>query len=296
MKRVLCLAHCALLLCGPAYAQGKSALAPGKNKPGHGSGAAAPSRNELTSIAPPSSARGGEAPLAWIDDASLLPPGMVSFSISAMRWDGSGASEVDFPVVDAAIGVAPRLQLSASVPRVVGGADPTGAAGGVGTSFFSAKLAVYEHRMAAFKVAASPTLQVLGEGVTESAEPGRGRLRWGLPMSAEVSRGIVRLYGGGGYFSPGLWFAGAAVGAQPAARLFVSGGFARAWRGAETPGVPLAERDRKEVSGGAAYVLTPSVTLFGSMSQTVQTLMENGAGRSIVGGASFSFIAAASKP
>jgi hypothetical protein len=292
---------CALVLCSaPAWAQGKSGQAPGQNKgsgKGSGAAAAAPSRNELSAIGvAPTPSPSGATPLAWVDDASVLPPGTVTFSMSAMRWSGDGVSEVDAPIVDAAFGIAPRVQLSASVPRVVGSADPDGAAGGVGTSFFAAKIGVYEHAKSAVKVAVSPTLQVLGEGVVAGLEPGEGRVRWGMPVSAEISRGSLRLYGGGGYFSPGLWFTGAAVGAQAAEKVFVSVGFNRAWRHSDVPDIPISDRDRKEISGGVAYILRPSITVFGSVGRTVKTLVENGAGTSIVGGASFSFATSATKP
>ena len=62
---------------------------------------------------------------------SVLPPGMVSLSISGVRWQGADLSEVNFPVVDMAIGLGPRVQLGASIPRIVGAADPTQAIGGV---------------------------------------------------------------------------------------------------------------------------------------------------------------------
>lgn len=288
----------AVFLCAAsASAQGNSSNAPGKTKTKTSSGstaAAAPSRNQLAAVAvAPVPSPSGATPLAWVDDASLLPPGMVTLSMSAMRWSGGGISEVDAPIIDAAIGLAPRVQLSASIPRVVGSANPDGAIGGVGTSFFSAKIAAIDKPI---KVAVAPTLQLLGEGVIAALEPGEGRVRWGLPVSAEISRGAMRIYGGGGYFSPGLWFTGAAVGAQAASNVFVSAGFSRAWRRSEIPDVPLSERDRKEISGGVAYVLHPSVTVFGSIGRTVKTLIENGAGTSIVGGASFSVVRAARKP
>ena len=170
----------ALAVSTPALAQGKSQQ--GKNT-------APPSRNELTPVAPMSTSPTRATPLAWIDDASLLAPGMVALSVSAMRWQGGGLSEVDAPIVDAAFGLAPRVQLSASVPRVVGSADPAGAAGGVGTSFFSAKIAVYEAPKHAFKVATAPTLQLLGKGIVQSLGSQQSRVRWGLPVSAEVSSG-----------------------------------------------------------------------------------------------------------
>ena len=284
-----------LVCCTTAVAQGNSAQAPGKTK--SKTTTAAPSRNELTAVAvAPVPSPSGATPLAWVDDATLLPPGMVTVSLSALRWSGGGVSEVDAPIVDVAAGIAPRLQISASVPRVVGGAEPDGAVGGVGTSFFGAKIGVYEHAKHSFKVAATPTLQVLGEGVVASLEPGEGRVRWGLPVSAEISHGSMRVYGGSGYFSPGLWFAGAAVATQASEKIFLSGGFSRAWRHSEIADVPMSERDHKELSGGVAYVVHPSITVFGSVSRTVMTLIENGAGTSIIGGASFSFAASSSKP
>ena len=289
-----CAITCALVVCSrDASAQGKSQQPQGQKRQTRPSGAqiasaGAPSRNEL--VAPAVTAASvGATPLAWVDDASIVEPGNVALAISAMRWTGSGFSEVDVPIVDATFGLAPRVQLSASVPRVAGSADPAGAVGGMGTTFFSAKAALYEHKKHSFKVAAAPTLQLLGEGVVPSLGPDEGRTRWGLPVSAEASRGRARVYGGGGYFSPGLWFAGAALSAQAAEKVFVSGGFSRAWRRTDVADIPLGERDRKEISGGAAYLVTPQVTAFASIGHTIRTLPENGAGTSILGGVSLLF-------
>ena len=255
-----------------------------------------PSRNELAPVAPSAVSSTGVTPLAWVDDAGLLAPGQVSLSVSAMRWQGGGLGEVDAPIVEAAFGLAPRVQLSASIPRVVGGADPSGAAGGVGTSFFSTKIALYEAPAHAFKVAASPTLQLLGAGVVESLGSTRSRVRWGLPVSAEVSRGTTRVYGGGGYFSPGLWFSGAAVGFGINEKTNASVGVSRAWRRIDIADVPLSARDRKEVSGGLSYALRPGISVFGSIGRTFATLDENGAGTSISGGLSIFFAAASRRP
>lgn len=254
-----------------------------------------PSRNEL---APAASARSSTSatPLAWVDDASLLAPGQVALSVSAMRWQGGGLGEVDAPIIDAAFGLAPRVQLSASIPRVHGGADPSGAAGGVGTSFFSAKIALHEIPKYGFKVAAAPTLQLLGAGVVESLGSAQSRVRWGLPVSAELSRGTTRVYGGGGYFSPGLWFTGVAIGFGINDRTNTSVGVSRAWSSTDLADVPLSERDRKEISGGLSYTLRPGVSVFGSIGRTVATLDENGAGTSISGGLSIFFAAAAHRP
>ena len=277
----------ALAVSTPALAQGKSP--PKKNT-------APPSRNELAAAAPMATSPSSATPLAWVDDASLLAPGMVALSVSAMRWQGGGLSEVDAPIVDAAFGLTSRVQLSASVPRVVGSADPAGAAGGIGTSFFSAKIAVYEAPNHNFKIATGPTLQLLGKGIVESLGSQQSRVRWGLPVSAEVSRGTMRLYGGGGYFSPGLWFSGVAAGFAITDKTNASVGVSRAWRRTDTPDVLLSERDRKEISGGASYALRPAISVFGSIGRTFATLEENGAGTSISGGLSIFFAADTRRP
>jgi hypothetical protein len=294
IRLTVCSLALGFLCSTPVLAQGRSSQAPGKNK---GTTTGAPSRNQLAAVAVvPTGGVNSATPLAWVDDASLLSPGALTVSTSVMRWSGAGISEVDAPIIDVAAGLTPRLQISASVPHVVGSADPNGAAGGVGTSFFGAKIGVYEHAKSSVKVAATPTLQVLGEGVVATLGPDDGRVRWGLPVSAEISRGTLRVYGGSGYFSPGLWFAGAALSKQATSKVFVSGGFSRAWRHSDIADVPLSERDHKELSGGVAYVLHPTITVFGSIGRTVMTLAENGAGTSIVGGASFSFAASTARP
>jgi hypothetical protein len=67
-------------------------------------------------------------------------------------------------------------------------------------------------------------------------------------------------------------------------RAYLSGGVSRAWRPADSAGVPAG--DRKELSIGAAYVLTPRITTYGSVGRTFATLPENGAGTSISAGIS----------
>src|SRR3989442_320262 len=131
-----------LAVAVPVHAQGKSAgKGTGNNASGHKS--TPPSSSPLPSaIAGPAAGAAGVPPLAWLDDASLLEPGSVSTTISAVRWSGTDLSEVNFPIVQAAIGVTQRFQIGASVPHVVGSADGTGPVGGVGTSYISTKIAL----------------------------------------------------------------------------------------------------------------------------------------------------------
>jgi hypothetical protein len=165
----------------------------------------------------------------------------------------------------------------------------------MGTSFFSTKLGVYESPRHSFKVATSPSVLVIGKGILDPTSSNQSRVRWGLPISAEISQGRAKLYGGGGYFSPGVWFGGAALGFRLNDRAVASGGISRAWRASDIPGVRLEQRDRKEISGGVSYALSSSVNAFGSVGRTVATLDENGAGTSFAGGLTVFFATAAAR-
>jgi len=282
---VLASAVLALAVSAPALAQGQSQQHK-KNPP------APPSRSDLAApsgVSLPAMAVAGPTPFAWVDDASLLEAGSVSIALSVARWQGGGISEVDVPIVDAAIGLTPRVHLTMSVPRVVGSEDPLGPVGGMGTSYFSAKIAALNDARRGLKLSVAPTLEVLGSGVLQSTTAGERRAHFGLPVSVELDRGRARLYAGGGYFTRGVWFTGAGVGSRVNDKLFVSGGFSRSWRGSDVPDVPLSDRDRKEITGSASYTITPQVSVYGALGRTLATLDENGAGTSLVGGVSFFF-------
>lgn len=241
-----------------------------------------PSQSVLLSPTAAGATGGGASPLAWIDDASVLAPGTMSVSMFALRWQGADLSEVSVPIVDIVAGLAPRVQLGASIPRVGGAADPAGASG-VGTSYFSVKIAVPTGAASGVKLAVAPTLEVLGDGARQSLTQGGGRTQLGLPVMAEIERGASRLFGSAGYFSRGSWFAGGGVGTQASPRVAVSAAFSRAWT---TDAAAAVVRDRKEISGGAALSLTPRCSVFGSLGRTVATADSDGAGTTVAAGVS----------
>jgi hypothetical protein len=263
----------ALAIAVPASAQGKSGKSKGKNP------APPPSTSALPSAANPVTAPGGSgggvqasvaSPFAWMDDASLIEPGSVWLGVSMVRWHGSGLSETIVPVVDGAIGLAPRVQLGASVPRV---------AGGLGTTFFSAKIGVFSDEARSLHVAVSPTLEVAGGGVTSAVPDGSGRADWGLPVSVHVDSESSRIYASSGYFSPGIWYAGAGLTRTVSERIGVSGSFSHAWT--TTGGLPMASPRRSEVSGGLSYDLRPNIAVFGSVGRTIRTAAQDGAGTTL---------------
>jgi hypothetical protein len=278
----------ALLTLAVAAMWPAAAGAQGKSNQPHGNGA--PPSSSALPIAPPGV---GALPLAWVDDANLLAPGAMSVDISMTRWAGDGVAEFDAPIVNAAFGLTSRVQLAASVPHVIG-SDATGVAGGLGTSYFSAKIAAYENRRAGVKLAAAPTLELLGSGVLPSLGPNETRAQIGLPVSVEVDRGPRRFYAASGWFSRGVWFAGGGAGFQATRRTGASASFSRSWTTAD----PLtgATRDRMELSGGLAYALTGSMSAFASLTQSIATLPQNGAGTTLAGGVSFSVRPARTTP
>ena len=222
--------------------------------------------------------------MSWLDDATLLPPGSMSLTVSAVRWSGTDLAETDFPVVNAAVGLAPRFQIGVSVPRVVGSADGTGPAGGVGTSYLSSKIALLTGGSSGVKVAVSPMIEILGEGAVQAIPAGESRMQVGLPISLEISQGTARVFASTGVFSRGAWFAGGGVGVQATPRVGASVSLTRAWGGVDASGVA---RDRRELSGGVAYSVSPRVAVYGSLGRTVATTDDNGAGTTVGAGVSF---------
>jgi hypothetical protein len=299
MKRALVVAAGIALLAMPAplLAQGRGNGRGQGQGQGRGQGQSQgqgqpsnppPSRSDLPTPAIAQSAA-GVTPFAWIDDATLLDPRTVSIAMSIVRWSGNGVSETDAPVVDVAIGLSRRVHVTATVPRVVGSDDPFGAAGGTGTSYIGAKVALVDPTNHRFKFAVSPMIEVLSRGVVETSEGGQRRLHLGVPASAEIDRGPARLFGGAGFFSRGVWFAGAGAGLHAADKLFLSIGYNRSWRTSAGLDLPISSRARTEMTGGAAYAAAPNVSVFGSIGRTIKTLDENGAGRTISGGVALTF-------
>jgi len=264
----------------PVRAQGHGN---GNSGNGHGHKSTPPSSLPLPS--PSSGLAPAALPAAWLDDASLLTPGTAAFTVGVNRWTGADLSEVDFPVVSAAIGIAPRFQIGASVPRVVGSADGTGPVGGIGTSYVSGKIALLTGADSV-KLAVSPVLQILGNGAVQTLAPQQSRTEVGLPASLEVSQGPAHVFASAGVFSGGAWFAGGGTAIQATARLGVSISVTRAWANDATTGII---GDRRELSAGVSYFVRPQIALYGSFGQTIATTDANGAGTTVGGGVTFLF-------
>lgn len=268
----------ALATPGTAFAQGKSQEH--RNNP-------PPSRSELIPAASaPAVSAGGATPFAWIDDASLVEPGAASLAVSIARWHGNDSSEVDVPILDLSVGLASRVHIAATIPRVVGSGDGSGAVSGMGTSYFSVKIAAIDNPKRKVKLSVAPTLELLGRGVVQSGTSSERRTHFGLPVSVELNRGGPRIYAGAGYFSRGVWFAGAGTGARATSRTYVSAAYSRSWRRMTAADLASTERSRNEVSGSVAFELRSNISAFGTVARTIATTAENGAGTTVSGGLS----------
>jgi hypothetical protein len=270
-----------VIVAAPVRAQGK----------GKGKQSSPPSSSPLVTPAASAPSSGAAAPLAWVEDASLVPQGAVAVSFSFMRWQGADASEVDVPIVGATLGLTPRVQLGASIPRVVG-SELDGVVGGLGTTFISAKVALLDGAKTGVKLAVAPTLEILGEGALSGLAAGESRAQVGLPAMLEVEQGRARVFGSAGFFSRGVWFAGGGAGIQATPRVGISLAFSRAWS-TDAGGVVAA--DRREVSGSVAVTVRPQIAAFGSVGRTVATSDQNGAGTTVSGGLVFVFAPASRK-
>jgi hypothetical protein len=273
-------ASMALALSVPVHAQGHGN---GNGNGGNSQGHKSTPPSSLPLFNPSTGVASAAVPAAWLDDASLLAPGTAALTLGLNRWAGADLSEVDVPIVSAGIGLAPRFQIGASVPRVVGSADSTGPVGGIGTTDISGKIALLTGTDGV-KLAVSPVLQILGTGAVQTLAPAQSRMEVGLPVSLEVAQGPARIFASAGVFSGGAWFAGGGTAMQATPRVGLSIAFTRAWANDSTTGIM---GDRREVSGSVSYFVRPQIAVYGSIGQTIATTDANGAGTTVGAGVTF---------
>jgi hypothetical protein len=105
-----------------------------------------------------------------------------------------------------------------------------------------------------------------------------------------LDRENVRYFASSGYFSPGIWYAGAGLGTSIGDRAGVSGSFSRAWTSstAALSDTAAASARRTEITGGASYNVHPNVAVFASVSRTLGLAADLGGGTTLGVGMSLS--------
>ncbi len=275
-----------VLAAAPAAAQG--------NGNGHAFG-----RYKNQSTPPPSTSapQAVAAPIvglrqfgSWLDDASLVEPSHGFASLSIGHYRSLLGRQTDFPIVDGAFGLTPRVQVGVSVPYYRLAFNDGTRITGLGDVYLSTKVSIVspENTKNRIGLALSPVVEILGD-----PDPIKNtRLFWGLPVNVEVRRKGYRLYGSGGYFSRGALFGSGAVEVPLHERVIATGVlvYTRALNhdlGADALGL---SKIRMDVSGAAAYVLSPSFVLFGSLGRTISATDVNASSLVVGGGISVSFV------
>lgn len=278
---------CAATLASPAAAQGN----------GHGHGHA---YGQLkTSAGAPAS--GGAAQVqpgvasavrnfgSWLDDASVMTPGAGSLTVSFGWYRSPVFHEFDAPVADGGIGLTKRVQFGFSVPYYHLNEPGGPVFRGLGDLYLTSKVQVREpsaeHHGLGFAV--TPVVEMLSSDPDASGK----RFNWAAPISMEVQRDGWRIFASAGYFSQGSIFASGALEMALSDRVVVTGTLTQSHSTIEDdPAVTLPlSRTRRDVSGGATYMLNPGLAVYGTVGRTISQQDANAASVVVTGGVSLNF-------
>ena len=228
---------------------------------------------------------------AWLDDASLLPAGAGSVSVSFGWFRSPVFREFNLPVVDGGVGVTRRVQFGFSVPYYHANEPGGPVARGVGDLYLNAKIQLRDPAAhdSGVGFAVVPVLELL----TTEPGPEGSRLNWALPATIEVQRQRVRVFASTGYFSRGSLFASGAVEFGLSDRLWATGTITGSY---STKPDALSRalgysKSRTDVNGGVACMVAPTVVVFGGVGRTISRQDANSASLVLSGGVSFSFAA-----
>jgi hypothetical protein len=279
-----------LALAGPAAAQGNgNGHAYGRFK---GGAAPTPSSGGAAQLQPGQPPGTGVRNFgAWLDDASLLPPGSGSVSVSFSYFQSPVFREFDAPVIDGGIGMMRGVQFGFSVPYYHANEPGGPVARGLGDLYLNAKVqlrdpAAHENGIG---FALTPVLEVL------SSDPGPegSRYHWAVPVSIEIQKSGLRGFASTGYFSRGSLFASGALELALSDRVWATGSITRSHSTKPdefSRSLGLAQ-SRTDVNGGVTVMITPTIAAFGNAGRTISRQDANSASLVVSGGVSYSFAA-----
>jgi hypothetical protein len=248
--------------------------------PGRGGGSGPPEKKPGVSSQPTTSNSSPSAPSeivqgpsstgtgyfgSWLDDASVMAPGTAWFGLSMGYWRAAVDHQLDAPVMSAAAGLGPRVQMGLTVP-VYHFSDQWGAsANGVGTVHLYGKIGLWDPNVPGhpFGLAVTPLIEITTGSRTD-------RTGWALPVSAEVRRGGYRFYGSSGYFSRGAFFMGGAAEAPVGQRASITGTFTRSYS-TRSDAASDVQGHLTDIGAGGYLTLTPSTGIFGTIGHSFAT-------------------------
>ena len=228
---------------------------------------------------------------AWLDDASILPAGMGSLSVSFGWFRSPVFREFDVPVVDGAVNMTRRVQFGFSVPYFHANEPGGPVARGVGDLYLNTKVQLRDPAAHndGIGFAVTPVLEVL----SNDPGPEGNQLNWALPASMEVQRQRVRVFASAGYFSRGSLFASGAVELALSDRLWATGALTRSHstKNDELSNMLGLSPSRTDLNGGVTYLVASTLAVFGNVGRTISRQDANSASLVVSGGVSYSFAA-----
>jgi hypothetical protein len=230
---------------------------------------------------------------AWLDDASAPIPGVGTASIGIGYWRMAEASQTNVPMLAGSLGLTDRLQMSASVPFYRLAYQGT-TSSGMDDVYLGAKYTLVDptSTISEFGLAVSPVMEVLSAGAAD------GRVHFAIPVTMELRRAPMRMYGSAGYFTRGSVFTAAALEWATPAGLVLSGALTQSYSVKDDPlldSLSVSSR-RTDVTAGLAYPFGSSTAGFVSVGRSLTSVADGGTSLALSGGISFTFVAVRPTP
>jgi len=273
------------LAASDALAQGNgNAYGHSKNRPGAAAQPSAAGSPELQTAGISTLSFG-----SWLDDASVIPQGGGTMSVAFSYWRTPSYREVDVPVIDGGVGIAPRVQFNFNVPYYHAGDSDGTVVRGIGDMYVSTKIQLKDPSASDLRIgfALTPLLEIL----TYAPRPDASRVSWAIPASVELRRERWRTFGSAGYFSRGALFASGALEVALTTRTAVTGTVSRSHsiRRDELSADLGLGQSRTDVSGALSVALNPAVSAFGAVARTISKQDANSSTLAVTGGVAFVF-------
>lgn len=273
------------LAASDALAQGNgNAYGHSKNRPGAAAQPSAAGSPELQTVGISTLSFG-----SWLDDASVIPQGGGTMSVAFSYWRTPSYREVDVPVIDGGVGIAPRVQFNFNVPYYHAGDSDGTVVRGIGDMYVSTKIQLKDPSAGDLRIgfALTPLLEIL----TYAPRPDASRVSWAIPASVELRRDRWRTFGSAGYFSRGALFASGALEVALTTRTAVTGTVSRSHsiRRDELSAELGLGQSRTDVSGALSVALNPAVSAFGAVARTISKQDANSSTLAVTGGVAFVF-------
>jgi len=273
------------LAASDALAQGNgNAYGHSKNRPGAAAQPSAAGSPELQTAGISTLSFG-----SWLDDASVIPQGGGTMSVAFSYWRTPSYREVDVPVIDGGVGIAPRVQFNFNVPYYHAGDSDGTVVRGIGDMYVSTKIQLKDPSASDLRIgfALTPLLEIL----TYAPRPDASRVSWAIPASVELRRERWRTFGSAGYFSRGALFASGAFEVALTTRTAVTGTVSRSHsiRRDELSADLGLGQSRTDVSGALSVALNPAVSAFGAVARTISKQDANSSTLAVTGGVAFVF-------